>query len=417
MSLLDHLKPPVRLERREVGILALFAVVGFTQGWAGAAITHALPFLQEDLGLSDARIFDILAIVRAVALLALAFSWWGDHKGRRRPVLIAFAFLTGGNLLTFLLPSTGGFAAGQAVTRIGGVALGALAIVVLAEEVNPRLRSYAIAVYALVGAMGTGFGLLLRPLGQDGGDWRLLFALSAIPLVALPILALRLKESRAFTPVAKRLPLAAVLHGEHARRFWPMAVLSFALSAFTSPAANLALVRLENDLGWSTASASLMLAVTSAPAVVIGLLAGGRLADRVGRRPTEAITIVIGVAGGIAFYQLEISWLLTIGIFFSMLGAFGFSPAFASHRSELFPTELRATATAWIVNAAILGGLTGFTAGRFLVDAWGVSATITVLGILLLLAALVIPTLPETKGLSLTEGAKDHPELPDATPM
>jgi MFS family permease len=122
----------------------------------------------------------------------------------------------------------------------------------------------------------------------------------------------------------------------------------------------------------------------------------------VGRRPTEATAMLIGVVGGLLFYFLEGGVAMAVGIFLANLGAFGFAPAFGSHRSELFPTEIRSTASAWTVNASILGGLTGFAAGRFVVDAWGVPTTMAVLGGVVVASTLLILILPETKGLHLT---------------
>jgi len=399
VRLLRALRPPERIERREVGILGLFSIVAFAQGWSGTVVTHALPFVQTDLGLSDAQVFDLMAAVRAASLLALALSWWGDHRGRRVPLLLAFGLLTASNLATALVPGRAAFTSTQAIARIGTVAIGSLALVVLAEEVAPRVRGYALGLYALFGSLGTGWGLIVRPLGAGGDSWRILFALSAIPLLSLPFLVARVTESRAFVAADTRPPLAAVFRRGQAARFWPMALLAFAISAFTAPAANLALVRLENGLDWSDGGASL-------------LLAGGRMADVVGRRPTQAVAIIIGVGGGVGFYLSESGPIISIGIFLSTLGGSAFGPAFASHRSELFPTDLRATAAAWIVNASVLGGLTGFAAGRFVVDAWGIPATITALGGFLLLSSAALLFLPETRGLNLVPAEQTAPSDP-----
>lgn len=415
-SLFRHVRPQIPLERREVGILAVFAVIALTQGWTGATITHALPFVREDFSLSDGEVFEVLSVVRAVALLALPFSWWGDRHGRRLPLLVAFFLLPAFNLATTFAPSIGAFVAFQSAARIGTVALGTLAIVVLAEELRPLVRAYGLAVSALFASIGTGFGLLLRVIGETSDEaWRILFLLSSLPLLALPFLVSRLRESRAYDVAEARAPLREVFRSASARYFWPMAGLSMAVSGFTSPAANLALVHLENDLGWGSGSASLLLALTSAPGVTLGLLAGGRLADRIGRRPTEVMAAFIGVAGGAVFYFATIPWLMGVGIFFSMVGAFGFSPAFASHRSELFPTRIRATAGAWLVNAAILGGLLGFVAGRWVVDAWGIPATIVALGGILLLATGLVALVPETLGTELSDSSSDAADRQDST--
>ncbi|MBU1227242.1 MAG: MFS transporter [Actinobacteria bacterium] len=402
-GLLRHLRPSVPLERREKGILALFAVVTFTQGWTGAVLTHALPFVRDSFLLDDGRVFGMLSTVRAVALIGLMFSWWGDHRGRRTPLLVAFLMLGAFNLATAFAPSYPVFLWLQAGARVGGMALAALTVVVLAEELNPGVRGYGLAVAALFTAMGTGFGLFVRILGGRSAEgWRLLFALSAIPILVLPFLAKRLRESRAYRQRAARPPLAEVFRAGMARHFWPMALLSMAVSAFTAPAANLALVRMENELGWSAGAGSLMLALTSAPGVILGLLAGGRMADLIGRRPTEVASAFVGVSGGILFYFSTNPWLMAVGIFVSMVGSFAFGPAFGAHRTELFPTRIRATAGAWMVNASILGGLLGFAAGRFVVDAWGIPITIASLGAMLLAATSLVLLVPETRGIDLT---------------
>lgn len=415
--MLGAIRPPQPISRREWVILGLFAVVALTQGWSGAVITHALPFAQEDFGWSDARVFDTLATVRAISLLALAFSWIGDTRGRRRPLLVAFVLLPAANLATALVADPLAFTGLQAVGRVGTIALGSLAVVVLSEEVSPAIRSYAIGIYALFGSLGTGLGLLVRPFADGADDgWRWLFAASALPLLAAPLLRSRLQESRAYVVPETRPPLAAVLRAPYRRNFWPLAGLAFAISAFTAPAANLALVRVENQLDWSAAAGSLLLAGASAPGVILGLLVGGRASDVWGRKPTEATGLVIGVIGGVAFYFVESSLLLGVSIFFANLGAFGIGPAFGSHRSELFPTEVRSTAAAWTVNASILGGLVGFAAGRFVVDAWGIPVTMAVLGGILLAASSLIALLPETKGLHLTPDAAETMLPPGGLP-
>jgi MFS family permease len=415
-DLLAPLRPPRPLSRREIVILALFSIVALTTGWSGSVITHALPFVQDDLGISDAGVFELMAIIRAAALAAIALSWWGDRAGRRRPMLVGFGLLTAGNLATAFFPGLAMLTLTQSIARIGTIGLGALAIVVLAEEVEPGSRGYSVGVFVFFASVGTGLGLLLRPVADLSHDaWRWLFALSALPLLVLPFLSKRLAESRAFIPSAVRRPLAAVVRSGRARRFWPLAILSFGVAAFTGPAANLALLRLQNDLAWSTGSASLMLALTSAPGVTLGVLLGGRMADIAGRRPTQFVAIALGVAGGILFYMSANGWVAGAGITVSTFGAFAFAPAFASHRSELFPTDLRATAAAWINNAGIFGGLTGFAAGRFVVDSLGIPRTVSALGLFLLAVSFVVFVLPETKGITLT-GEAESLDPPSATP-
>ncbi|MFH1329996.1 MAG: MFS transporter [Actinomycetota bacterium] len=404
------LAPPVPLQRGEIGVLALLATAAFSQGWMGNVFTHTLAYTRGTFGLSDQRIADVETVVRATALVALLLSWWADRRGRRGPLLLAFAILPVANLATAFAPSLTVFAGLQGVARIGTIALGSLGLLVIAEEVNPAVRGYASGIFGLGLSLGTGFGLIITPAAQASDEaWRALFGVSALPVLLLPVLVFRLRESRAFRP-GTHTPLGAALKRGLARRLWPMAGLSFAVAAFIGPAAAFINPRLVNDLGWAQGGASLLLVLASTPAVPLGLLAGGRAADLIGRRPTELVAILVGVSGGVVVYFSEAGWAMGLGIFLSILGSSAFAPAFTAQRAELFPTAMRATAGAWLVNAGILGGLAGFLAGRFAIGAWGVPVTVAGLGGLLLSATALLLLLPETRGADLVDS--DPPAIP-----
>jgi MFS family permease len=111
----------------------------------------------------------------------------------------------------------------------------------------------------------------------------------------------------------------------------------------------------------------------------------------------------MGLAGGIGFYVFDSTVMLAISLFFGTFGATALTPAFSAQRSELFPTRLRASAGAWVTNAGIVGSIFGFVVGGLAIDLIGLSATIGVLGIGLVLAAILALQLPETKGRDLTK--------------
>lgn len=407
---LASLAPPVPLTRSEWGILLLLAAVAFSQGWSANVFTHTLAYTRDTFGLSDQGIADAEVIVRATSLLALALAWWADRRGRRGPLLVAFAILPLANLATAFAPNFAAFTGLQGVARIGTIALGSLGLLVVAEEINPAARGYASGFFALGLSLGTGFGLIITTLAQRSDEaWRGLFGVAALPLLLLPLLIVQLRESRAFRRGAHGA-LFAALRGGLARRFWPMAGLSFTVAAFTGPAAAFINPRLVDDLGWAQGGATLLLVLASTPAVPLGLLAGGRAADLIGRRPTEAVTMVIGVAGGVLAFFTEAGWAMGLGIFLSILGSSAFAAAFTAQRAELFPTGVRATAGAWLVNAGIFGGLMGFLAGRFIIGAWGVPVTIAGLGGLLLASSGLLLLLPETRGADLL--ASDNTPAP-----
>ena len=184
------------------------------------------------------------------------------------------------------------------------------------------------------------------------------------------------------------------------RHFWPLAGVSFFVAAFSAPAFDFVLERLINDLDWEAGAARFLLIVASGIGT-LGLLIGGRSADRIGRRPTAVAAMVIGTAGGLGFYLLDSGWTLAVSVFLATFGATMLTPALGAMRAELFPTKVRATSAGWVTNVAILGSIAGFLVGGFLIDELGLATTIAILSAGVLAAIGLTLRLPETKGIDL----------------
>ena len=401
------------LDRRA---LFLMSLVAFFAGLAGTAISHTLPFARESLGLTEGDMFRVFAITRAVSLLGIAFAIYADREGRRQPFIAAFALLITGNVATAVLPGTIAFTIAQSLTRVGVVAVAALAVVVLAEELTPAIRAYGMGIYALAGSMGAGFGLILLPIAERSEDsWRILFGISALGLIVLPLLNQFLRESRAFRKFETHVTFSRALSAGLNKHFWPLAGIAFFVAAFSSPAFDFVFERLINDLAWDAGPARFMLIVFSGLGA-LGLLFGGRMADSVGRRQTTLIAIILGALGGVGFYTLSSGWLLAPAILIASFGASMLVPAFAAHRSELFPTRVRATAAGWITNAAIFGSIAGFSVGAVVVDRIGLPRTISFLAAGLLIAAFLVTLLPETRGMDLVRTRTPKSPVPADSP-
>ena len=376
-------------------------VVAFVVGYGAAQISHTLTFARKSLGLTESGMFWIFGITRAASLLGVIFAIVADRRGRRTPFLIAFTMLPIGNLATALLPGQILFTVSQSVARVAVVSVAALSVVILAEELSPHVRALGIGIYGLAGAMGTGLGLILLPVAETNEDaYRLLFGLTGLGLLALPLLIRFLRESRAYVQYSKPVTFRKALAAGLGKHFWPLAGMAFFIAAFSSPAFDFVLERLIDDLSWETAPARFLLIVFSGIGSA-GLIIGGRLADTIGRRRTSVAAMILGVAGGIAFYTQSSGWVLAPAILIASLGATMLTPAFAAHRSELFPTRVRASAAGWVTNVAILGSISGFSIGALLVDDIGLSATISFLGLGVVIAMFLVLRLPETRGMDL----------------
>ncbi len=393
---------------RDRRALFLMSVVAFVAGYGASTISHTLPFARTALDVSEGGMFWIFGITRAVSLAGILFAIAADRTGRRDALLFAFAIIPTANLLTGLLPNPVTFAVTQSLTRVGVVAVAALAVVILAEELTAERRAFGIGIYALAGSMGAGLGLLILPLAERGDDmWRILFGFTAFGLLALPLLNRFLRESRAYAPQSAAGNYAEVLTSNSREYFVRLATVAFFVAAFAAPTFDFVLERLINDLEWTSRSATLMLVAASGLGT-IGLLVGGRLADSTGRRVTIAAAIALGGVGGIVFYFSSSAVMIAVAVFVGTFGATMLTPAFAAQRSELFPTRTRATAAGMITNVAILGSLTGFIIGALVVDSIGLPRTVAVLSLGLIAAGYIVLQLPETRGKDLVAYATER---------
>ncbi len=381
-------------------VVFLTAIMGFISAYAASQMPHTLPFVRTSLELTEGQMSGVFAVVRAASLIGVVFALAADRIGRRRPILAAFAIMSVASLMTAFIPTLPAYIISQSLVRMSVVAIAAISIVLIAEEMPARIRALALGVYGLSGSLGVGFGLLLLPLAEGSDSaWQILFGIGSLGLLAFPLLNRFLPESKAFIP-APPFPFIKALGMGLGKHFWPLAGVAFFVAAFSSPAFDFVLERLINDLSWDTGAARFLLIVFSGLGV-IGLLVGGKFADRYGRRPTSIAALVIGLVGGIGFYTIDSGWFLAASIFLATFGATMLTPSFAAQRAELFPTRIRATAGGWITNIAIVGSIVGFVFGAFMIDRYGLAITVSLLGLGIIASILMMLRLPETRGMDL----------------
>ncbi len=381
-------------------MIFLTSVIGFIAAYAASQMAHTLPFVRLSFDLTEGQMSLMFAGIRAASLLGVLFAMAADRSGRRKPLLAAFALMALGSMMTAFIPTIVVFAISQALVRISIVAIASISIVLIAEELQPGIRAFGLGLYGLAGSLGVGLGLVLLPMAEKSDDaWRILFAISTLGMLLFPLIARFLPESRAFAPAAT-IPFIKALNMGLSKHFWPLAGVAFFVAAFSSPAFDFVLERLINDLQWESGAARFLLIVFSGIGAA-GLLIGGRMADRIGRKPTTITALIIGLVGGSGFYLLDSGWFLAASIFLATLGATMLAPSFGAQRAELFPTRVRATSSAWITNVAIIGSIAGFATGGLLIDRIGLPATVSSLGVGVLISIYLVTRLPETRGMDL----------------
>ncbi len=390
--------PASGYRRQDRLLLGLMYVAGFFQGYAQTQAVNTLPFVRIAFGLTDADMSRLFAIARIGALVAVVYAVLGDRWGRRGPFLIAYLMLLVANGFTALAISPTLYTAFQVMARMGAAAMAMLVTVLLAEQVRWDNRAWAISFYATAVALGSGTGLLALPIAQiNEQGWRVLFAASVVGLPFYLVLRIKVRESRVFRYTESRTNPVYPLVGRYAGRFWLVAVYSLSISAFSAVAVTFSLERLVNHLGYSSADAARTLLIGGTVGG-IGFFLGGRIADSLGRKPVIIFSLVVGLVGGVGYYWWSTPELLLVATTLSAFGSSAALPVSAAQRTELFPTEIRATAGQWLHSVAVLGSILGLSVAGYTIELWGLPLTVAALGSGVLLAILVQTAIPETLG-------------------
>lgn len=391
--------------RRLMGTIWL---VGVLQGLAQSPLSSMLPFVRAGLGLSTGQMSFVLAITRVASLGAVAFSFWGDRKGRRVPLIVALIVLLFASAVTAAAVDGATLAVAQSVARLAAQAVGTLAVVLIGERLPNHLRAFGIGLYAAAGSLGAGGTQLLLPLAsQSEQAWRIVFLVPTVGLLLLPLI-LRLTES----PLVERasaepeVTVRAVLFGDLRGLFWMAASASLLAAMFPAVALSFTNERLIAGIGLSSGQAA-ALALSAGAIGGLGFWIGGRMADTLGRKTATIFSLLAMTAGGIALFSVTSPFLVFASIVVGSFGSFAYVPASATHRVELFPTRVRATAGSANGYLATIGSAIGLGIGSVTIDRIGLSDTMLLLSIAAVAAGAITMLLPETLNRSLADVPAD----------
>lgn len=193
-------------------LLALFVLIGMTEGYDVAAMSLAAPLLAKLWSLGPAQVGQLLsASVVGLVLGSFLLSPIGDRRGRRPAILIGLAIAgiaTAGGVIAR------GFGEMFALRFIAGAGLG-MALpntITLTMELMPwRMRSLAIVIVSSGLALGGGIGGFIVSGFIDEHGYRAIFVFGALVtaaiflvlLVALPESPLMLVRNDARRAVVK----------------------------------------------------------------------------------------------------------------------------------------------------------------------------------------------------------------------
>ena len=394
---------PLKGEHRVLWLLAL-ASIPFA--FVNTLFTQTVSFAADDFGRTDSAIGVGAAITRWGVIIVPPIALFADRIGRRT-MLVAAAWAAPLSAASgAVAPNFEWLVVSQSLARPLALVINVLILVILTEEMSRETRARSVGLVAIASSVGAGVAVAALPLADtsDAG-WRWLYLLSLIWLPVAFVLQRQLRETQRFTRVHTFTDSMPVARVSRSRLFTQIAA-AFLISVFIASASVYFVNYLRDERNYNALMVSIFTIVTAMPAG-FGLIIGGRIADRRGRRQVGAFSLAIGtllvvVAFATAGPAMWISQL--VGGFFLGISF----PALGVYRGEMFPTAHRSAGAATVTACGLIGGSLGLiAAGQLLARGWSygeVMATLTLAPILVMV--LVLTKFPETV----------HRELEDITP-
>ncbi|MGA6971296.1 MAG: MFS transporter [Candidatus Binatus sp.] len=400
--------PPFTKRQRRVFWIA--STAGFFDQYDRALLSLALKQIQTGLKIAESHLGAMLSLVRLGYLLSLLMTPFADVFGRRRLLLytvFGYTIFTG---LIAIAPGERTFVVFEIIARAFAGAEAAIAMVIVAEEVDAAHRGWAIGLLGAVSNIGYGLAAVVFAfVNVIPYGWRGLYAIALVPLVLIIPLRRMLPESTRFEkekleglrPVKIWEPLAQ-LYRAYPGRLMMMLSIAFLSSMGGNAAGFLFPKFLQDAHHWSPANVSSLFLFGGALGIM-GSIVAGRLSDRYGRRVMGTAFLLLSPILTIWMYtapgqSIVPAWILET--FFDIASGMILN----AYSAELFPTSYRSTAGSALAVAGTTGGALGLFLEGVLYNVTGSHArAVCYLTVFWIISPAIMWFLPETSGRELED--------------
>lgn len=398
------------MNRQHWILFSLLAVVFVVEGFDVNLANVVLPYVGKEFAAGPAQLGRALSTMALGAVIAFFVIRMADLHGRRLVLLGSVAGFSLLSIATAFAPDLRIFVLLQFVARIMLVTQVTVAYVLLSETLPAANRGRMMGLLAAFASMGAALpALLLQTAVESWLGWRGLFMLGGLPLLLVPLLALRVRESDVFRvgrserSQSVRVQLRELLTKDLRGRFLAISAVWFIVNFWAATAMFFFTYYVLQSRHWTAHDLQVL-----APLTLVGSFAGyvgaGVLMDRYGRRTATGALLLVGMCVTILCYRSE-SFAVIAAAWIMLQMLQGVWPVVYTYTSELFPTRIRAAANGlahnflgrWGMVAAPM--LVGFAAESF----GGMGQAVATLALLnLLVVPLLWWVLPETRDIDLS---------------
>jgi MFS family permease len=249
------------------------------------------------------------------AVSALPLGLLGRRFGEGRLLTVGLALMTGGSCISAASSTAMGIGIGRAVAGLGGVAMIVLQNKIIADWFTGRLFVVAISITVCAFPVGMGLASLILPAVLDAFGWRAALLTDAVPAgVALLLFAACYAEPLVSPHGVRRFALPS------GRECILLAIAGATWMAYTAGFSGYVsyLPTALSLRGYGMPLIGMVMAIAMWGNVV-GTLAGGGMAARVGRFNIFVFGTLSLVAGMIGLMGTD--WLMSCALIFGILGS------------------------------------------------------------------------------------------------
>jgi len=393
----------------------LFAMLGWLFEVYSASIgALVLPALIKVLHMTNAQA-GLMGSFSAAGLIigGIAFGWLADRIGRVRSLMLAILIYS---VLTFVNAFVSGVISMTLLRFLAGLGMGGAWVsgaALIAETWQPKHRGKGGALMQmglpLGGMISIGVVMLISHLAGDlsAGSWRWVFGVGILPVIILYPISRRTPESPVWIARSKSSEpggnIRDLFHGRNlvglSKAFGFIFFVQYIYWAvfswtptFLISVKHLSFVR---SMGFTAAQQLGSLA---------GFIGFALLVDRIGRRPSFSLYLLIGALAVVGFTTLTDPRLLMTASFFTGFGVTGLFAGMGPFTAEMVPqTSNRAFAMGLAYNGGRIGGIIApLLVGALATTEAGFQLGLLTTVVAFLFAWLVVLISPETKGVELS---------------
>ena len=411
------------LPREQKLLLLLVGSSLFINNYDLGIFALALPQIQASLQIPEETIGFYTGLIRFGVLLAFPLAFMADIVGRKRLLIITITGMTLATVLTAFAQNAWQFMALQTAARCFSYAEDMLCYVIIAEEIDARMRGWALGRLAALGTLGYGISsVLYTQIDVLPHGWRDFYLIGASGLIVIILARSQLKETKRFESLKAARAATTRSMREHLSpivslvRAYPGRFA--ALVATTAPysfglAATFAFISkfLQEEHSFTPANVGL-LQLFGGLISICGYFVSGRISDAVGRRKVLMVTIPLVTGLFYLFYLTNNPQILVVGWISALFFYFASDVTISALGAELFPTSYRSTSSAARTVINVTASVAGLAAESFLFTITGshALAIVILLGVTPLAIIPVMFFIPETARRSLEDIA---PEVMD----